>query len=51
MIRQSIEEKRFRAVGFGFNNYTRKVKITVIPGKIKFDVISPWSMVHGACSE
>jgi hypothetical protein len=35
IIRQSIEEKRFRAVCFGFNNYTRRLKLMLFPEKVK----------------
>lgn len=34
-IRQSIEENRFRAVGFGFNNYTPTLKLLYLTEIIK----------------
>ena len=34
-IRQSIEENRFRAVGFGFNNYTPTLKLLFLTEIIK----------------
>lgn len=42
-IRQSIEEKRFRAVGFGFNNYTPTLKLVYLT-----EIIKRHQMVIGA---